>query len=60
MDAKKVSTVEYAKSFDGHNRESWPEMIAWLVEHIQRMEKVFGPQVPSLRSALRQFQGVAA
>lgn len=60
MDDKKVSIVEYAKSFDGHNRESWPEMIGWLVEHIQRMEKLFDPQVQSLRSALRQFQGVAA
>lgn len=59
MDDKKVSIVGYAKSFDGHNRENWPEMIAWLVEHIQRMEKLFNPQIPSLRSALQKFQGVA-
>jgi len=59
MDDKKVSIIEYAKAFDGHNRESWPEMIAWLVEHIQRMEKLFNPQIPSLRSALQKFQGVA-
>ena len=59
MDDKKASIVGYAKSFDGHNRESWPEMIAWLVEHIQRMEKLFNPQIPSLRSALQKFQGVA-
>ena len=30
MDDKKVSIVEYAKAFDGHNRESWPAMIAWV------------------------------
>jgi hypothetical protein len=59
MDDKKASIVGYAKSFDGHNRESWPEMIAWLVEHIQRMEKLFNPQIPALRSALQKFQGVA-
>ena len=59
MDDKKVSIVEYAKSFDGHNRESWPDMITWLVEHIQRMEKVFDPQILSLRSALKQLQGAA-
>lgn len=58
MDDKKVSIVEYAKSFDGHNRESWPDMIAWLVKHIQRMEKVFSPEIVLLRSALRQHQGV--
>lgn len=60
MDDKKVSIIEYAEPFDGHNRDNWPAMIDWLVEHVQRMEKLFDPQVPSLRSALRQFQGVAA
>ena len=59
MDDKKVSIVEYAKSFEGHNRDSWPEMIAWLVEHIHRMETVFDPQVPLLRSTLKQHQGGA-
>lgn len=59
MDDKKASIIEYAKAFDGHNRDSWPAMIAWLVEHIQRMEKLFDPEVPSLKSALRQFQGAS-
>lgn len=59
MDDKKASIIEYAKAFDGHNRDSWPAMIAWLVEHIQRMEKLFDPEVASLKSALRQFQGAA-
>ena len=35
------------------------ENIAWLVEHIQRMEKIFYPKMPSLRSALQKFQGIA-
>jgi hypothetical protein len=56
MDDKKVSIIEYSKSFDGHNRDSWPEMIAWLVEHIQRLETAFDPQISTLRAALRQFQ----
>jgi hypothetical protein len=56
MDDKKVSIVGYAKSFDGHNHDSWPAMIAWLVEHIQRMEKVFSPQIDLLRLALKQCQ----
>jgi hypothetical protein len=54
MDDKKVSIIGCGKAFDGHNRASWPEMVAWLVEHVQRMEKAFSPQVPMLRSALRQ------
>lgn len=59
MDDKKVSIIEYAKSFDGHNRDSWPDMIAWLVTHIQRIEKAFDPEIPSLRLALRQLSGAA-
>jgi len=60
MDDNKMSIVGYAKPFDGHNRDSWPAMIAWLMEHIQRMEKLFDPEIPSLRTALGQLQGAAA
>lgn len=60
MDDKKVSLIEAAQTFDGHNRESWPAMIAWLVDHIQRMERVFDPEIPALRSALRSITGSAS
>jgi hypothetical protein len=53
MDDKKVSIIEYNQCFDGHNRESWPAMIAWLVAHIQRLEAAFDAQIPNLRTALR-------
>jgi hypothetical protein len=53
MDDKKVSIIEFSKPFNGHARESWPEMIAWLVEHIQRLEKAFDPQIQPLRTVLR-------
>jgi hypothetical protein len=54
IDERKVSIINYAKPFDGHSKENWPEMIAWLVEHIQRLELVFAPQIPALRTALSQ------
>lgn len=53
MDDKKVSIIEYNQTFDGHNRESWPVMIAWLVQNIQRLEAAFDAQIPNLRAALR-------
>jgi hypothetical protein len=53
MEDKKVSIIEFGKPFDGHDKETWPEMIAWLVEHIQKLEAAFGPEINSLRSALR-------
>lgn len=56
MDDKKVSLIECSAAFDGHNRASWPDMIAWLVEHVKRMEKVFDREVPGLRGlAKSQF-----
>jgi hypothetical protein len=53
MEDKKVSIIEFGKPFDGHDKEAWPEMIAWLVEHIQKLESTFGPEIHSLRSTLR-------
>jgi hypothetical protein len=53
MDDRKVSIIEFSKPFDGHVRENWPEMTAWLVQNVQRLEKVFDKEVPALRTVLR-------
>jgi hypothetical protein len=42
------------KEFDGYDPENWPEMLAWLAEHIQRMEKVFSSRLPALQKKLKQ------
>ena len=53
MDDKKVSLIECAASFEGHNRENWPTMIDWLVAHVRKMEKAFEKEVPALRIVAR-------
>lgn len=53
MDDKKVSLIECAAPFDGHNRTSWPLMIDWLVAHVRKMEQAFDPQIPALRNLVR-------
>lgn len=53
MDDKKVSLIECAAPFEGHNRVSWPTMIAWMVEHVKKMEQVFDPEIPALRTLAR-------
>ena len=61
MDDKKVSLIECAAPFDGHNRESWPSMIDWLVVHVQKMENAFDREVPALRHlAKTQFSKEAS
>ncbi len=53
MDDKKVSLIECAARFDGHDRANWPSMIDWLVDHVRRMEMVFSKEVPALRNLTR-------
>jgi hypothetical protein len=44
MDDKKSSRVVYAREFDGDDEESWPEMIAWLSDHMKDLvASVQGP-----------------
>ncbi|SOD42740.1 DUF4268 domain-containing protein [Nitrosovibrio sp. Nv4] len=54
MDDNKRSFIEYARSFDGYAQENWPDMIEWLIEHIQKLEAVFGPRVPEIVNSTRQ------
>jgi hypothetical protein len=49
MDDNIKSMVVYGKSFDGYDRENWPAMINWLVDHMKKMEKAFEPHIDSLR-----------
>ena len=52
MDDKKASYVLIRHQFDGYNRECWPEMIEWLVNHVPKMEATFKAEIPALRRAL--------
>ncbi|HDR9054711.1 TPA: DUF4268 domain-containing protein [Burkholderia vietnamiensis] len=53
MDDNKASLVVCAKPFDGHNRDCWPQMVEWLVEHVQRMERTFQGQETNLRALVK-------
>lgn len=53
MDDKKVSIIEAAAPFAGHDRASWPHMTAWLVARMRQLERAFDPHVGALRSFLR-------
>ena len=54
LDDKKACRIKYSKPFDGYNRENWPEMIDWLVEHIALLEKAIRPQLGAVK---RELQG---
>ena len=45
LDANKTRQVKYAKKVDGDDPENWPEMVAWLAEHLIKLEKAIAPQI---------------
>lgn len=53
MDDKKQSRIVFAKDFDGYDKESWPEMIAWLSEHIRALEVAFREPLNRIGRSIR-------
>lgn len=54
LDDRKSSRISYGHPFDGTDIEQWPEIAAWLVAHIQRLEKAFAPALNEVREAMKQ------
>jgi hypothetical protein len=54
LDHRKASRIEYQKSFDGYDKENWPEMVAWLIQFLPKMERTFSQQIEVIRRDLRQ------
>ena len=53
MDDKKASRIVFACAFDGFNESSWPDMAAWLCEHIVRLEQAFSEHLARLNRQLK-------
>jgi hypothetical protein len=53
MDDKKSSRIQYAQPFDGFHKENWPEMTAWLAQHIIRLEGAFAEPLKRLNPSGR-------
>lgn len=54
LDDKKASRIQFQKNFDGYDRENWPEMIRWMVEHMAALEGAFKRPLLAVNSELRQ------
>lgn len=53
MDDKKASRIVYAEPFDGFDRSVWPQMIAWLSDHIRQLETAFSEPLARLNRQIR-------
>ncbi len=58
MDDKQQSRIVYAQAFDGYDKESWPDMLAWLTGHIRALAAAFTePLTRAGRSTHLQDEG---
>ena len=53
MDDKKASRIVFSNPFDGFNEAIWPEMVAWLCDHIVRLEAAFSGPLSGLNRQLK-------
>ncbi len=51
---KKVCRIVYAKTVDGFEKDNWPGMIEWLVEHMTRLELALREPLRVINQQLRQ------
>jgi hypothetical protein len=54
LDNKKSCRVIYSQAFDGYDRGNWPDMIAWLVEYITKLEQAFKKPLDEINKELKQ------
>ena len=60
LDDKISSYIRYGQAVDGDNRDNWPEMIKWLVEHIIKLEAAFKKPLYDAVQALKNAELVTS
>ena len=53
MDDKKASRIAFSSPFDGFNESTWPDMVAWLCDHVTRLEAAFAEPLRRLNPRLK-------
>lgn len=53
LDDRKACRIAYAQAFDCYPSENWPEITAWMIEHIRRLETAFREPLHRLAPELR-------
>ncbi|UPU37812.1 DUF4268 domain-containing protein [Geomonas paludis] len=54
LDDRISSYIRYGKSVEGDNRENWPEIIEWFIEHIIKLESAFKKPLSDAYSAMKK------
>ncbi|MBS3954217.1 MAG: DUF4268 domain-containing protein [Methylomicrobium sp.] len=54
LEDKKASRVKFTQMFDGYDRDNWSDMIAWLIDHIVKLENAFKKPLAEVNKELKQ------
>lgn len=52
---RKACRIQFAKPVDGYNKDHWPEMIKWLVEHMTRLDHALHSHLEKIKPELRSL-----
>lgn len=53
LEHKKSSIIGYTRSIMAYDKETWPDAVEWMIDHVMRLHRTFAPRVPKLRAAIR-------
>ena len=51
---KKACRIHYVKTVDGYDKANWPDMISWMVEHMQKLEKALRKPLEQIKPLMKQ------
>tara|TARA_R100000005_G_scaffold96454_1_gene83491 strand:- start:21715 stop:22896 length:1182 start_codon:yes stop_codon:yes gene_type:complete len=57
---KKSCRIQYAKPVDGYNKDNWPGMISWMVDHMTKLETTLREPLKVINQQLKQASFDAA
>lgn len=55
LPGRKACRIQFAKPVDGYNKDHWPEMIKWLVEHMTRLDNALNTHLEKIKPELRSL-----
>ncbi len=55
LPGRKACRIQFAKPVDGYNKDHWPEMIKWLVEHMTRLDHALQSHLEKIKPELRSL-----
>ena len=50
---RKACRIQYGESVDGYDKDNWSDIVAWLVEHMSRLETALRGPLEKIRPELK-------